>query len=136
MLQMQTAAFLVVATSGLWLVGVALLMALRPRRSMDLLDLMVNKLSVAKWPLTLTEQGLRILAALALIVRSPASKLPWLFEIGGWLILITSMLVIVLPGRWHVAYGAWWSRRLTPGIVRALAPVPAFVGGGLIYLAS
>jgi len=133
---MQTAAFIVVAASGIWLVGVALLMALRPRRSLDLLELMVKKLSGAKWPTTLIEQGLRILVAAALIVRSPASKLPGLFEIGGWLILITSMLVIVLPGRWHVAYGAWWLRKLTPGIVRALAPIPAVVGGGLIYLAS
>jgi hypothetical protein len=136
MVGMQTAAFIVVAASGLWLVGVALLMALRPRRSLHLLDLMVKKLSESKWRLTLTEQGLRILAGSALIVRSPASKLPWLFEIGGWLILISSILVIVLPVRWHVAYGVWWSRRLTPGIVRALAPVPAVMGGGLIYLAS
>lgn len=133
---MQTAAFIVVAASGLWLIGVALLMALRPRRSLDLLDRMVQKLSAAKWPLTLVEQGLRILAGAALIVRSPASKLPVLFEVGGWMILITSVLVIVVPGRWHVAYGVWWFKKLTPGIVRALAPLPAVVGGGLIYLAS
>ena len=73
MRRMQTVAFIVVAAAGLWLVGVALLMALRPRRSLDLLDLMVKKLSAAKWPLTLTEKGLRILDGAALIVRSPAS---------------------------------------------------------------
>jgi hypothetical protein len=136
MLRMQTVAFIVVAAAGLWLIGVALLMALRPRRSLDLLGLMVKKLNAAKWPVTLTEQGLRILAGAALIVRSPASKLPGLFAIAGWLLLITSVLVIVVPGRWHVAYGVWWFSKLTPGIVRALAPVPAVVGGGLIYLAS
>lgn len=133
---MQTVAFIVVAASGLWLIAVSALMAIRPRHSLQLLDLMVSNLSASNWRLVLTEQGLRLLAGLGLIVRSPSSKLPWLFEVGGWFIVASALLIIALPMRWHAAYGLWWSRRLTPQIVRALAPVSAAMGCVLIYLAS
>lgn len=132
---MQTVAFVIVASSGLWLIGVSVLMALRPPRGLHLLDLMASELSASNWRLNLLEQGLRLMAGSALIVRSPLSKLPWLFEVGGWLLVVTSILIIALPVRWHAAYGVWWSKRLTPTIVRTLAPVPAVMGGGLIYLA-
>ena len=132
---MQTFALVVVAVSSLWLIAVGFLMALRPRYCLHLFSRMAASLEAGNWRLNLTEQGLRLLAGAALIIRSPASKLPLLFEVFGWLVVVSSVLIIVAPMRWHAAYGTWWSRRLTPLVVRILSPLSAVAGAGLIYAA-
>ena len=73
---MQIVALIIVAASGAWLAAVSVLMALRPRTSLQLLEKMASNLAASNWRLNLTEQGLRIVAGAALIVRSPLSKLP------------------------------------------------------------
>ena len=132
---MQTLALSIVMAAGLWLASVALLMALRPLYCLHLLGKMSSKLDASNWRLNLTEQGLRLLAGAALIVRSPASKLPLTFEVAGWLIVASSLLILAAPIRWHAAYGFWWSGRLTPLAIRFLSPLPAVVGTGLVYAA-
>ena len=132
---LQVIALIVVAAGSLWLVGVAFLMAMRPRYCVHLLEKMTANLERSNWRLQFTEQGLRVLAGVALIVRSPASKLPLVFDVAGWLLVATSMLIMVAPIRWHGAYGTWWVKRLTPLIIRILSPAPAAAGAGLIYAA-
>jgi len=132
---MQTFAFLVVIAAGLWLVAVACLMAMRPRYSLGLLERMSANLSASNWRVNLTEQGLRLLAGMALIVHAGASKLPQLFAIAGWFVVLSSILILLMPIRWHGAYGMWWRQRLTPFWVRALSPIPVMAGAGLIYAA-
>jgi hypothetical protein len=124
----QTIALVILVVAGLWLFAVALWMALRPNSCIHLLGKMASTHRI-----NLTEQGLRMLAGAAMVVRSGDAKWPQLFEIGGWFIVATSLLLMVLPLRWHAAYAIWWSRNLTPLTVRALAPVSAALGGGLIY---
>ena len=128
----QAIALIVVVAAGLWLVGVAFLMALRPRYCLHLFEKMSANLN---WRLQFTEQGLRVLAGVALIARAPASRLPLVFEVAGWLLVATSLLIMVAPIRWHGAYGTWWVKRLTPLVIRILSPVPAAAGAGLIYAA-
>ena len=132
---LQTIALVVVAAAGLWLVGVAFLMALRPRYCLRLFEKMSANLERSNWRLQFTEQGLRVLAGAALIVRAPASKLPPVFEVAGWLLVASSLLIMVAPIRWHGAYGTWWVKRLTPLMIRILSLVPAAAGAGLIYAA-
>jgi hypothetical protein len=131
----QSIALIVVAAAGLWLVGVAFLMAVRPRYCLHLFESMSATLERSDRRLQFTEQGLRVLAGVALIVRAPASKLPLVFEVAGWLLTATSVLIMVAPIRWHGAYGMWWVKRLTPLVIRILSPVPAVVGAALIYAA-
>lgn len=110
---MQTVALVIVAASGLWLVAVSLLMALRPRYCLELFEKMATSLAKSNWRLQLTEQGLRILAGVALIVRSPLSKLPLAFEVAGCCLVMTSLVILALPIRWHASYGHRWTRWLT-----------------------
>ena len=132
---MQTIALIVVAAAGLWLVGVAFLMALRPRYCLHLFEKMSANLERSNLRLQFTEQGLRVLAGVALIVRAPASKLPLIFEVAGWLLVATSLLIMLVPVRWHGAYGRWWVGRIPPLAIRLLFPVPMMAGAGLIYAA-
>jgi hypothetical protein len=131
----QTAALIVVIAAGLWLGGVGVLMAARPPCCLRLLERMTGSLGTGSWRLNLTEQGLRILVGAALIVLAPASKLPLLFEVAGWVLAATSVLILLLPMRWHAAYGRMLLRRLTPTTVRVASPVPVLAGAGLLYAA-
>jgi len=132
---LQDISLIVVAAASLWLVGVAFLMAMRPRYCLHLLEKMKANLERSNWRLQFTEQGLRVLAGVALIVRAPASKLPLVFDVAGWLLVATSMLIMVAPIRWHGVYGTWWVKQLTPLIIRILSAAPAAAGAGLIYAA-
>ena len=132
---MQAIALIVVGAAGLWLVAVAFLMALRPRYCLHLFEKMSASLERSNWRLQFTEQGLRVLAGVALIVRAPASKLPLVFEVAGWLLVATSLLIMVAPIRWHGAYGRWWVGRIAPLAIRVLSPMPMMAGAGLIYAA-
>lgn len=132
---MQAVALILVAAAGLWLVGVAYLMALRPGYSLRLMDRMADSLERSNWRLQFGEQGLRVLAGVALIVRAPASRVPLLFEIAGWVLVVTSVLIMAAPIRWHGGYGRLLLKGLTPALVRILSPAPAVAGVGLIYAA-
>lgn len=130
---MQTVALIIVIASGLWLVAVSFLMALRPGYALELFEKMAASLGASNWRLNLTEQGLRIVAGAGLIVRSPLSKLPLAFEVAGGCIVISSVLILVLPIRVHASYGHWCLRWLSPLVIRVLSPVPAVVGPGIVW---
>ena len=132
---MQSAALIIVIAAGLWLAGVGALMAFRPRYCLELFERMTANLEASNWRLNITEQGLRIVAGAALVVRAPASKLPMAFEVAGWILVASSVLILVVPVRWHGAYGRWWVGRIAPLAVRVLSPVPVLAGAGLIYAA-
>ena len=132
---MQAFALVILIAAGLWLVGVAVLMALRPRYCLHLFEKMSANLGRSNWRLQFTEQALRVLAGVALIVRAPASKLPLAFEIAGWFVVVSSVAIMIAPIRWHGAYGTWWVKRLNPWVIGVLSPVPAVLGAGMIYAA-
>ena len=75
---MQTTILAILAASEIWLVGVALMMAFRPQRFLNLLSLTAFGRRINN-----NEQGLRLLVGLAMMVRTEFSRLPGLFEIGG-----------------------------------------------------
>jgi len=131
----QIVALILVTASGLWLVAISFLMALRPDYCLQLFEKMTASLAGSNWRLQLTEQGLRIVAGAALIVRSPLSKQPMAFEVTGWCIVISSLVILALPIRTHASYGHWCCRWLTPLVIRVLSPVPAIVGAGIVYAA-
>jgi len=105
-------------------------MVLRPQRTLKVLSLSASNRTVNN-----VEQGLRLLAGLSLLLRSPASKLPQAFEISGWFIILSSLVLLVLPLRWHSTYAVWWADRLEPTTVRLVASVSALAGMGLINAA-
>ncbi len=94
---MQAFALIVVTAAGLWLVAVASLMALRPLHCLHLLEMMRTNLLRSNWRLQWIEQGLRILAGAALIVRAPESRLPLAFQIAGWILVVTSSVILIAP---------------------------------------
>ena len=127
---MTTAALFIILLSGAWLIGVAFLMAFNPSRFLHVLSL-----TAANWRINLTEQGLRLVAGLALIARGEESKLPTLFHLGGWFIVASPVALLLIPLRLHAAYAIWWAGRMSITSVRVIAPLSALFGAGLIYAA-
>ena len=126
---MNNLALCVLALASLWLICVAVLMLLAPTRALNILRATASSRRVNN-----VEQGLRLLAGTALIVRAPAAKSPLVFEIGGWFVVASSIALLVMPLRWHSAYARWWADRLRPWSVRTMAPLSATAGLALAYL--
>ncbi|HWH23155.1 MAG TPA: hypothetical protein VNT25_07720 [Allosphingosinicella sp.] len=127
---MQEVALLAIAAFSLWLIAVGFVMAFRSGAFLRVL-----RLTATSHRINLTEQGLRLLFGAALLVRAPSSKLPELFEPVGWFVVATSILLMVLPLHLHSQYAIWWSERLSPQLLGAIAPLSVGAGVALLFLA-
>lgn len=127
---MDVAALIILIAAAIWLIVAGGLMALRPQRALDILSLTASSHRV-----NLTEQGLRMLGGIALVVGAASSKLPALFEIFGWFIVFSSAALMLIPLRLHAGYAIWWAERLPHWAVRTVAPFSIIAGIGLIYAA-
>lgn len=127
---MQFVALMLVMLSSAWLVFVAWLMWNRPADCLHWLSLMAST-----WQINVSELGLRGLAGVALVVRSGSSKAPDLFELGGWFVVVSSVVLLLIPRQWHAAYAVWWSKKFSANHVRILSPFSALFGLSLAYLA-
>ena len=127
---MGEAALLGVAALSAWLCAAGAIRTLQPARALDLL-----RLTASTRLLNTLEQGLRLLAGAALVVRAPWSKLPQSFEVAGWFIVLSSVVLLVLPLRWHSAYAIWWSKRLSSAAVRTIGPLSCAAGIAILYAA-
>ncbi|MEW4449199.1 hypothetical protein [Qipengyuania sp. JC766] len=115
---------------GLWLVVTGGFMAGCPHAALRTL-----RQTAATRRINNVEQGLRLLAGVALVLRATASKMPAIFEIAGWFIVLSSIVLLVIPLRWHSAYAIWWADRLPIVAVRAISPLSVMAGIGVIYAA-
>lgn len=54
-----------------------------------------------------TEQTLRLLIGASIILYSPAMWQTDLFWLVGWIIVITTVGLLLMPWRWHHRFGEW-----------------------------
>ena len=54
----------------------------------------------------LLEIGIRIIVGLALVTHAPLKRLPSLFAVFDWVLIASSMVLLVLPCRWHQRFAA------------------------------
>ncbi len=127
---MQALARLVVTLFGLWLIGVGTFSLVDPLRALQLLGKMAST-----YRINFAEQGLRLLAGIALVVRAEESSFAGVLSPLGWFLVVTSLLLMIVPLRWHARYAVWWSEHLRPAWVRLAAPVSIAAGLLLIYAA-
>ncbi|WP_421789592.1 hypothetical protein [Hyphobacterium sp.] len=120
-----------VYASGLWLIAVAALMAFAPHTALRGLAAMGSTPSIH-----FGEHALRGLAGLALVGASEASRFPSVFLIFGLFLVLSSILIIVAPRRWHHAYANFWAQRLPAWLIRLLSLLTAASGLALIWAAG
>lgn len=125
---MITAAQWLVVACGLWLIGVSGLMLVKPQTALRLLGKAASTNLINYGEITL-----RLIAGVALMKSAASSKAPGILHVAGLFIAGTSLVLYVVPRKWHAKYAVWWSERLTPQVVRLLSPFSLAVGLWLIY---
>jgi hypothetical protein len=57
-------------------------------------------------PAHYTEQGLRLLVGAAIVNFASSMWYPELFKLFGWLIVVTTVGLLLIPWQWHHKFGA------------------------------
>lgn len=80
------------------------------------------------------EMAVRIVAGGAFILYAPATRFPTIFSVFGWLLIVTTAVLVLIPWRWHREF----AKRTVPQALRhlpLLAVVSLVFGIALLYLA-
>lgn len=114
---------------GVWLIGLSLFMLARPQKSLGLLAAMGGT------PLIhFGEMALRIVAGAALVLAAGGSRFPQIITLIGAFLIVSAVVLMVLPRRWHAAYSIWWAKRLPVWAVQ-LSAVFSIAAGALLIRA-
>ena len=121
---------IVVVGFGLYLIGLAVVIALKP-----LLAERFIKSFASSARAHYTEQALRLTVGAAIVILAPSMWYPNLFEAFGWLIIITTAGLLLIPWQWHNRFAQW----ATPLAIRHLklfALGASTLGALILYSAS
>jgi hypothetical protein len=53
------------------------------------------------------EQTLRLVAGAAFVLFASEMRYPLVFQVFGWILVVTAAVLMLLPWRWHQRFGAW-----------------------------
>lgn len=79
------------------------------------------------------ELAMRLLAGGALVIRSPLMAASSLIEVIGWVLIITTCVMLLVPWKWHQQFAAWSVPQATKRL--PLLAVGSVTGGILLLLA-
>lgn len=127
---MQTIAWIVLLAAAGWLMWAGVIMAFRPLYALHLLSR-----TATTWRINAIEQVPRLITGAAMIARAEISRFPSFFEMGGLFIVASSVVLLIIPLRWHNGYAVFWARRIPSGGVRMVAPLSILSGVALIWAA-
>jgi hypothetical protein len=106
---MNLVAGIVVVAFGLFLMGLAAIVLARPVLAERFFTSFASSARTHY-----LEQSVRLLIGISLVAFSPSMWQSNMFRIIGWAIVIPSMVLILLPWRWHHRFG----ERVLPLLVR------------------
>ena len=109
---MTNLAGITVLLVGLWLLGFAVWVLVAPARARVLLSRFAGSFRAH-----LIEMVLRIVAGWGFIQYAPAMRFPAVAEIFGWVLVVSSVVLLLLPWRLHNRFAA----RVMPFVYRHIA---------------
>jgi hypothetical protein len=123
---LNLAAGMTVAAFALFLIALAALCVFQRPRAERFLSKFASSAKAH-----FTEQILRMVAGVALILFSASMWFSAVFWLFGWLLVITSIGLLVLPWRWHREYASW----AVPWVLRRiwLMAIGALALGAFIF---
>lgn len=92
----------VVIIFGVFLIGVGLLMLIRPAKAREYL----KKAGSTNF-INYSEITIRMIPAAGLVIYSEFSKYPEIFKLLGWFMIATSVVLYFVPRRIHHKYALW-----------------------------
>lgn len=118
-------AFAVVLLTGLYLIGLAAVSLLAPARAALFLG------GFATSALThYIELVLRLSAGGAMVIYAPKMRFSEAFALVGWVLIITTAVLLAVPWQWHHRFAQWAVPQAIP-YLRIIA-VTSFLFGGLV----
>ena len=117
--------------AGGWLIALGVWMTAYPDRALSALAAMGGS-PVAHFGEMIT----RLLIGAALVAAGPASRFPQVIPLLGWFLIISALVLMALPRRWHAAYSTWWAARIPVAAVRVVAAFSMIGGAAVIWSLS
>ncbi len=74
------------------------------------------------------EHILRALVGVAFVGMAEISAYPNGFKWAGWFLILSSLIIMIAPRRWHHSYALYWSKKLSPATLRGLSILPIIFG--------
>lgn len=69
-----------------------------------------------------------------MVFAAAASRFPVAISVIGSFLIVSALVLLLLPRRWHAAYSTWWSCHIPVAAVRLIAPMSWAMGGALIWI--
>ena len=113
---------------GIFLILVGFLMLFAPQKAREIL-----KKAGSTNVINYTEITIRMIPAAALVLYADFSKFPAFFNLLGWFMLATSLVLYFVPRSMHHRYSLRSAEILTPFYVRLISPFSMLFGSILIY---
>ena len=118
---------IVVVGFCLFLIGLAVVIATTPSLAERFLRSFASSA-----PAHYTEQGLRLLVGAAIINFASSMWYPELFKLFDWLIVVSTVGLLLTPWQWHHKFGTW----VMPHVIRRMrsfALGAAALGAFILY---
>lgn len=80
------------------------------------------------------EITIRLIPAIAMVYVAPETKLPIFFQLFGWIMIVTLLVLYVTPRKAHHQLSLGFAKKLKPVYLQCIAPLAFLIGMGLIYL--
>lgn len=93
---------ILVLSFATFLLGLAILIIARGQTAKRFLNLFASS-ATAHY----VEQLLRLLVGAAIVISSPSMWLEPVFLLFGWIVVVTSLVLLILPWQWHHQFGKW-----------------------------
>ncbi len=127
MLLIEVLALIAIVLTGLYLLGLGAAALVAPAKASRFLLGFASSL-----PIHFVELSLRLLVGAALVVYAPRMFLSGAFNLFGWVLLITTASLLLVPWRWHQRFAQFAVPRVIHHI--ALVGLASLVIGGSILV--
>lgn len=116
---------------GIFILSAGFLMLLKPNQAREIL-----KRAGSTNLINYGEITLRMIVAIALIIYSNSSKYPEIFNVVGWFMLITSLILYMVPRRSHHNFSLKCAEIIKPLYFQIISPFSIVIGGLIIFLVT
>jgi len=113
---------------GIFLISISIFMFIHPKTAIQYL----RKGGSTNF-INYSELTLRGAWGMILVLGAELSKFPDVFQVVGTFTVITTIILLFTPRKWHAAYAVWCAGRFTPLYVRVASPFSLAFGVFLIY---
>ena len=86
----------------IFLIGLAIVIVMKPQRAKQFLSSYASSARAHY-----TEQIARLIVGISIVVLAPSMWYSNLFNLFGWILIVTTIGLLLIPWQWHHKFGEW-----------------------------